>query len=104
MSFFLNNETKNLYIKPRSAIFLSGEARFLWEHSIALRKIDRVEDNIFFRKRRISLTFRKIRKGECNCPYVQFCDSQKKKLGTVSPLSDFNLNLSDNRKKKYFIQ
>jgi len=95
MSFFYNNVTKHLYIKPRSVIFFSGEARFIWEHTIALRKIDRVDDNIFFRKRRLSLTFRKIRKGECSCPYVDCCDSQKKKLASVSPLSDFNINIAD---------
>jgi hypothetical protein len=76
-------------------MFFSGEARFLWEHSIALRKIDRVDDNIFFRKRRLSLTFRKMRKDECSCPFVNFCDSQKKKLASVTPLSDFNINIAD---------
>lgn len=95
MSFFYNNEMKHLYIKPRSVIFFSGEVRFLWEHSIALRKIDRVEDNIFFRKRRVSMTFRKIRKSECECPYINFCDSQKKKLASVSPISDFNIDIAD---------
>ena len=95
MSFFHDNLTKHLYIKPRSIIFFAGEARFIWEHSISLRKIDRVEDNIYFRRRRVSLTFRKIRHEECHCPYLHFCDSQKKKLGSVSPLSDFNINITD---------
>jgi len=91
MSFFFNDKTQHLYIKPRSIVFFTGEARFVWEHSIALRRIDRVANDIFFRRRRLSLTFRKIRKTDCSCPYVNFCDSQKKKLTSVSPLSDYNL-------------
>lgn len=100
MSFFYNNELKHLFIKPRTLIYFTGEARFVWEHSIALRKIDRVEDNIYFRKRRLSLTFRKIRQGECTCPYVACCDSQKKKLGIVTPLSDFNINIDQNNSNR----
>lgn len=82
-------------MKPRSLVFFTGEVRFLWEHSIALRKVDRVEYDMFFRRRRLSLTFRKIRTSECSCPYVNFCDSQKKKLSAVSPLSDYNINIAD---------
>jgi hypothetical protein len=95
MSFFYNNETKHYYMKPRSIAFFSGEVRFVWEHSIALRKVDRVDDDLFFRRRRVSLTFRKIRKDECFCPYVNFCDSQKKKITAVSAVSDYNINIAD---------
>lgn len=100
MSFSLKDEQRHLYIKPRSLLVFSEEARYIWEHSISLRKIDRVEDDVFFRKRRVSLTFRKIRKGECNCIYTNFCDSQIKKLGSITPLSDFNLNTNSSNKGK----
>jgi alkylated DNA repair protein alkB family protein 8 len=100
MSFFQKDEQRHLYIKPRSLLIFSEEARYIWEHSISLRKIDRVEDNVYFRKRRVSLTFRKIRNGECNCIYVNHCDSQIKKLGSTIPLSDFNINLNLNSENK----
>jgi len=38
-------QTKDLYLKPRSLIVFSGEVRFNWLHSIALRKIDKVKEN-----------------------------------------------------------
>jgi alkylated DNA repair protein alkB homolog 8 len=89
-----NNEAKHVYLKPRSLVLLAGDARYIWQHSISLRKLDRVEDNIIFRHRRLSLTYRKIRQGECKCPHVQFCDSQKTQLTNVSPLEEFNLKLT----------
>lgn len=101
MSFSYKDEQRHLYIKPRSLLVFSEEARYVWEHSISLRKIDRVNDDVFFRKRRISLTFRKIRKGECNCIYTNYCDSQIKKLGSVTPLSEFNLNLNGMKSFKF---
>jgi ubiquinone/menaquinone biosynthesis C-methylase UbiE len=78
MSFFHNGENKHIYLKPRSLALFTCQARFEIEHSIALRKLDRVEDSLLTRHRRLSLTFRKIRKGECTCEYKKFCDSQEK--------------------------
>lgn len=84
-----------LFIKPRSLVFLSGEARFIWEHSIPNRKVDKVDDNLYFRKRRVSLSFRKVREGKCNCPFIEYCDGYKKKAGTIQSLSDYNINLEN---------
>jgi alkylated DNA repair protein alkB family protein 8 len=95
MSLTHGNTTKHLYLKPRSLCIFAGEARFIWQHSIALRKIDRVEDDIYFRKRRVSLTFRKIRQGECKCKYVDYCDSQKTKLEKVSGIEEFKIDLDN---------
>lgn len=89
-------EIKHLYLKPRSMVYFTGEARFIWQHSISLRKIDRVENSVKARKRRISLTFRKVREGECACPYIAFCDSQKSKLTNVSSLDEFKVNIDFN--------
>jgi len=77
MTFTHENESKHLYIKPRSAIFFSSDIRFIWKHTISLRKLDRVDDDLLTRHRRVSLTFRKIRKSECKCTYINYCDSQK---------------------------
>lgn len=90
----LLKETQHIFLKPRSAVFFTGEVRFAWEHSISLRKLDRVEDNIYFRKRRVSLTFRKVRNSECKCKFIQFCDSQKSQLVNVNPIEDFNIKLN----------
>jgi alkylated DNA repair protein alkB family protein 8 len=77
-------------------VIFTGQARFTWQHAISLRKIDRVGDKIIVRKRRISLTFRKIRLSECKCPFSQFCDSQKSLLESPSSLEDFNIQLNNN--------
>lgn len=97
MSFVSPENTQhNLYLKPRSAVFFSGDARFIYEHLISLRKLDRVEDSVFFRKRRISLTFRRIKKeGECKCPFTKFCDSKKTLLTNVSALDEFKIDLNN---------
>ena len=54
------NEEKHLYLAPRSVMVLSGEARYAWFHSISGRKIDKVEGDFNFRRRRVSLTFRSV--------------------------------------------
>ncbi len=49
-----------LLLQPRSAVILKEESRYDWEHGIAARKSDKYEGIIYPRKRRISLTFRKV--------------------------------------------
>ena len=56
----------------------SGEARYNWLHSIALRKVDKVDGLLKFRHRRISITFRKVKTDKCECKFPQLCDSQNK--------------------------
>ncbi len=57
----------NVYYPPRSAVVFTGEGRLVWQHSIACRKLDRVNGKLVlsphqrFRGRRVSLTFRKVR-------------------------------------------
>jgi len=70
-----SNKTIDLYILPRSLMIFSGEVRYNWLHSIASRKIDRVDELVRFRHRRISLTFRKIKNDPCRCDYPLLCDS-----------------------------
>lgn len=77
-------DVKDVYLQPRSLLVFSGEARYNWLHSIATRKIDNVYDPITglqelkFRHRRVSLTFRKVApKGQkCVCKWTNLCDSQ----------------------------
>ena len=49
-----------LLLEPRSIIVLSDEARYEWKHSIPARKKDLIHGLVYPRKRRVSLTFRKV--------------------------------------------
>lgn len=61
----------------------TGEARYNWLHSIALRKVDKVDGLLKFRHRRVSLTFRKIKSDLCRCRWSQLCDSQNKSVAVT---------------------
>lgn len=54
------NEKISVLLEPRSLFVLSGDARYLWKHSIAGRKNDKYNGEIIQRNRRISLTFRNV--------------------------------------------
>ncbi len=58
----------------------SGEVRYNWLHSIAQRKVDKVDGLLKFRHRRVSLTFRKVKTDPCQCKYPLLCDSQNKSV------------------------
>lgn len=70
----------DVYLLPRQLVLFSGEARYNYLHSIATRKLDKVDGLLKFRHRRISLTFRKLRMGggPCTCRFPKLCDSQSK--------------------------
>ena len=51
----------SLLLEARSLLVLSGDARYLWQHSIPARKTDRHKARIIPRARRVSLTFRTIK-------------------------------------------
>ena len=54
-----SDEKMSVILERRSALVLSDEARYLWRHSIAGRKTDRIQGLAVPRGRRVSLTFRK---------------------------------------------
>ena len=56
-------EKSSLLLEPRSLLVLSGDARYVWQHAIAIRKTDRYNGQIIQRTRRISLTFRKVKQA-----------------------------------------
>ncbi|KAK8657910.1 hypothetical protein V6N13_036129 [Hibiscus sabdariffa] len=71
---------KAIYLPPRSMLLLSGEARYAWHHYIPHHKIDKVNETMIRRgSRRVSFTFRKVRRGPCQCEFPQFCDSQSQR-------------------------
>lgn len=53
-------EKISVLLEPRSLIVQKDEARYKWTHSIAARKVDRFQEQVIPRKRRVSLTFRKV--------------------------------------------
>lgn len=97
---FKNTETKeefSILLPRRSAVLLKGEIRYLWTHTIATRKVDRVENDLLFRRQRISLTYRKSKKEPfCDCKYVNACDYSKKQPET-DKMGDMGLDFE----KKY---
>jgi alkylated DNA repair dioxygenase AlkB len=60
MEFSKGGETIPYLLKPRSIVVLTGEARYDWTHAIPPRKKDNFQGLVCLRKRRISLTFRKV--------------------------------------------
>jgi alkylated DNA repair dioxygenase AlkB len=60
---FTNKETRQaipLLLDPRSLVVLRGGARYSWTHGIASRKSDVFQSRTIYRRRRVSLTFRKV--------------------------------------------
>ena len=53
-------QKENIYLKGRSLIVFSGEARYEWQHAIPARKSDIVGGFKIERGQRISLTFRNV--------------------------------------------
>jgi alkylated DNA repair dioxygenase AlkB len=51
-------ETREILLSPGSVLVLQGEARYVWQHSVAHRKIDKYQGKEFIRTRRVALTFR----------------------------------------------
>lgn len=49
-----------VFLPQRSAVVLKGDSRYEWKHSIPARKIDKHNNKVHHRNRRISLTFRKV--------------------------------------------
>ncbi|KAG1362779.1 alkylated DNA repair protein ALKBH8 [Cocos nucifera] len=75
---FSNFTRKAIFLPPRSMLLMSGEGRYAWHHYIPHHKVDTVGGHVIRRSsRRVSFTFRKVRKGPCCCEYKRYCDSQK---------------------------
>lgn len=54
------HSARALLIEPRSAVVLSGEARWAWRHAIPARVEDEWQGRTLLRGRRVSFTFRKM--------------------------------------------
>ncbi|XP_044007284.1 alkylated DNA repair protein alkB homolog 8-like isoform X2 [Aphidius gifuensis] len=81
MDFRKDNKKVSLALPARSLLIMSGESRYAWTHGISPRHNDVInddDDGLTTKERgtRISLTFRKVRRGNCQCNYPQYCDSK----------------------------
>jgi len=50
----------DIYLQPRSLVLMRDEARYEWTHGIAASITDSVKGKEILRKRRVSITFRKV--------------------------------------------
>ncbi|WP_245428738.1 alpha-ketoglutarate-dependent dioxygenase AlkB [Phyllobacterium phragmitis] len=55
-----SGERKSAILEPCSVLVLKGAARYDWTHEIPARKFDIVDGTKIARRRRVSLTFRKV--------------------------------------------
>lgn len=53
-------DSKPVLLNRRSAVVLSGDARYRWQHGIAQREVDQIDGREIVRGRRVSITFRKV--------------------------------------------
>ncbi|MCL4134497.1 UNVERIFIED_CONTAM: hypothetical protein GTU68_009819 [Idotea baltica] len=81
------NHHNSVYLPAKSICVMTGPARFSWTHGICPRKTDIVaspgdaQKRLILKQRseRVSFTFRKVRKGECDCGFPRRCDSREHK-------------------------
>ncbi|KAL3075481.1 hypothetical protein niasHS_011988 [Heterodera schachtii] len=64
------------HLPRRSILSLCGDVRYRHKHGILTRQYDvhPSSNRLLKRQRRISITFRTVRRLPCQCPYVEFCD------------------------------
>lgn len=60
MKFTRKDELVELYVEPNSLYIMSGDARYVWKHSMPAKKYDLIDNIRYERKRRISITFRSL--------------------------------------------
>jgi len=53
---------ESMLLEPRSLLVLEDDARYRWEHGIARRKTDRWAGDVIRRRRRLSVTFRMLKR------------------------------------------
>ena len=80
---------KHLVLPRRSLLIMTGEARYRWRHAILHRKTDKIDGELIKRQRRVSLTFRRVKRSPCECIYPQYCDSQQQQHPHQLPVDTF---------------
>uniref|UniRef100_A0A0K0E7Y1 Fe2OG dioxygenase domain-containing protein n=1 Tax=Strongyloides stercoralis TaxID=6248 RepID=A0A0K0E7Y1_STRER len=71
----------NILLEKNSLLIMEDESRYIFKHGILTRKYDTnpKTNELMKRKKRISITFRKIKKSKCQCKFIEFCDWERNK-------------------------
>ncbi|XP_060659838.1 LOW QUALITY PROTEIN: alkylated DNA repair protein alkB homolog 8, partial [Drosophila nasuta] len=82
MDFRRNNELVHVLLPRRSLLVMSGESRYDWTHGIKPKHIDVLATasgslTTQARSKRTSLTFRRLRRGPCDCQFPTLCDTRQ---------------------------
>uniref|UniRef100_K3WLA9 Fe2OG dioxygenase domain-containing protein n=1 Tax=Globisporangium ultimum (strain ATCC 200006 / CBS 805.95 / DAOM BR144) TaxID=431595 RepID=K3WLA9_GLOUD len=75
---------ESVLCQPRSLLVMTGPSRYEWTHAIPPRMFDVIDGEKVDRKRRVSITFRKIQETDCTCDFPVQCDSERDQNGAVS--------------------
>jgi alkylated DNA repair dioxygenase AlkB len=59
-----DSRRERLLLEPRSLLVLANEARYQWQHGIPPRKNDRWQGEELPRRRRLSVTFRRLKAND----------------------------------------
>ncbi|KUF88369.1 Villin-1 [Phytophthora nicotianae] len=71
-------QNEGVLLPARSLAVMSGASRYKWEHAIVPRTFDVIDGKQVPRQRRVSITFRKIRSGPCECSFPKYCDTKER--------------------------
>ncbi|EDW01655.1 alkylated DNA repair protein alkB homolog 8 [Drosophila grimshawi] len=82
MDFRRGIELVHVLLPRRSLLIMSGESRYDWTHGIKPKHIDVLPTpagslTTQARNKRTSLTFRRLRRGACDCQYPMLCDTRQ---------------------------
>ncbi|GAB9471669.1 Alkylated dna repair protein alkb 8 [Globisporangium polare] len=66
---------ESVLCQPRSLLVMTGASRYEWTHAIPPRLFDVIDGERVDRKRRVSITFRKVQSTACTCDFPVQCDS-----------------------------
>ncbi|XP_036331330.1 alkylated DNA repair protein alkB homolog 8 [Rhagoletis pomonella] len=90
MDFRRGIDRRPLKLLRRSMLVMSGASRYDWTHGITPRTLDVVptESGLTVTKRsqRISLTFRRLRRGPCDCAFPTLCDTRLNVRNDTNPV------------------
>lgn len=75
-----DSEKIEILLPNKSLLILQDDSRYKFSHGISYRKTDKIDDKIYKRELRISITLREILLSECRCKWKNLCDSQDGKL------------------------
>lgn len=82
MNFKRETQKVDVLLPARSLLIMIGEARYAWTHGICPHYSDTIvaENGTTIQERgiRVSFTFRKVRRGDCNCNFKEYCDTAKR--------------------------